>query len=593
MPVTNELSWPEAYYEFLPLITDRWKIKGDVYFHQQLSAGKSGALVYIVDITCDAFSGQAILKLDALPDPGWQEKTEPQRHYEAIEAAHEFGARHLARIVHTLEHDGKIAILSTVVAHGLEYSVPWNDCGYELALNVLQRLSRSLFEDWNADYQMAPGMQTPRDLLAGWLEYRLDPKQGRIHQFLSEKCGRNPVEPCFSFEGHWYPNPLAFAENENLPKRLNIRAVEGRVHGDLHGYNVLVRSHQSSDPEYYLIDLALYQGKQFLFYDHAYFELAYLLARRGNCVPAQWDAILDDLSLFNPKHHSFGLWQDDIGLIEFVRTLRREAMSWVERHETHRLSFMESQYLLARVAVGLNFVHKNISDSERSHAFIYAARNLKDYLTLNNVDWPNHGPVFHFPATTAPTLESQRETKVIAPKTEPPAEKDRLRDRMVTQLPVPQKPVIAVLPFECLSGQEGHDGFVAGINHELVTELAKVDWLAVVSPSTTKLLRDASLTSEDIVQRLGAHYLVEGSVRYDERNVRVTVHLVDTSTGHDLWADRLDRKKEDVFSLQEEIASAVVGHIDWELRFDLREQARLKRGEISVWDRVQKVSVIE
>ncbi|MEP2029969.1 MAG: hypothetical protein ABJI96_14810 [Paracoccaceae bacterium] len=67
-----------------------------------------------------------------------------------------------------------------------------------------------------------------------------------------------------------------------------------------------------------------------------------LLARRGNCGPAQWDAILDDLSLFHPKHHTLGLWQDDIGIMEFVRTLRREAMSWVERHESHRLSFMES-----------------------------------------------------------------------------------------------------------------------------------------------------------------------------------------------------------------------------------------------------------
>ncbi|MES0885324.1 tetratricopeptide repeat protein [Roseibium sp. SCP14] len=588
MSALNDFSWPEAYAELLPLITEQWKVSGEIYIHQQLSAGKSGALVYIIDITCDTFSGQAILKLDSLPDPNWQEKTEIERHHEAFEAVQDFGSKHLARIVHSLQHDGKVAILSTVVAHGLQYSVPWNDCGFKLALNVLQRLSRSLFDDWNTDYQMAPGMHAPHEVLSGWLGYRLDPKIGRLDQFLSETCGHDPQERCFSFEGHWYPNPLAFARDKSLPERLNIRAAEGRVHGDLHGYNVLVRSHRSGDPDYFLIDLAMYRDKQFLFYDHAYFELAYLLARRENCVPAQWDAILDDLSLFNPKHHTPGLWQDDFGIMEFVRTLRREAMSWVERREIHRLSFMESQYLLARVAVGLNFANKRISDSARRHAFIYAAHNLKDYMTLNNVDWPRHGPLFRFSGTPELTTGSRDETKATPPLTEPPAEKDRLHDRMVTQLPTPQKPVIAVLPFECLSGQSDDDNFLAGINHELVTELAKVDWLAVVSPTSTKLLKDASLTGEEIAQRLGAHYLVEGSVRYDDQRVRITAHLVDTSSGHDLWADRLDRKKEDVFSLQEEIASAVVGHIDWELRFDLREQAHLKRGEINVWDRVQK-----
>ena len=588
MPARDDLRWPEAYKELLTLVTDRWSVKDEIYFHRQLSAGKSGALVFIVDITCDTFSGQAILKLDALPDADWQEKAENHRHLEASAAVPAFGTRHLARIVHSLEHDGKIAILSTIVAQGLEYSLPWNDCGYELALNVIQRLSRSLLDDWNADYQMAPGMHTPRDLLSGWLGYRLDPEAGRVHQFLSEVCGRDPLERCLMFEGHWYPNPLAFACDENMPSRLSIRAAEGRVHGDLHGYNVLVRPHRNRDPDYYLIDLAMYQDKQFLFYDHAYFEMAYLLARRGNCVPAQWDAILDDLGLFHSKHHTLGLWQDDVGVVEFVRTLRREVMSWVERHENHRLSFMESQYLLARVAVGLNFANKDLSVGARSHAFLYAAHNLKDYMTLNNVDWPRHGPVFRFPEESTFVSGSLTSAGNTAPKTEPPAEKDRLFDRMVTQLPTPQKPVIAVLPFDCLNTRNDEKGIVAGINQELVTELAKVDWLSVVSPTSTRLLKNASLTGEEIAQRLGAHYLVEGSIRYDDKRVRVTVHLVDTSNGHDLWADRLDHKTEDVISLQEEIASAVVGHIDWELRFDLREQARLKRGEVNVWDRVQK-----
>lgn len=588
MPATIDLTWPEEFSELLPLITARWQVSGEIYFHRQLSAGKSGALVYIVDITCKAYSGLAILKLDQRSNSDPNEKTEFQRHREAFEAVPGYASKHLARIVESLEHDGNTAILSTVVARGLEYSIPWSACGYELALDVLQRLSRSLLEDWNADYEIEPGMQTPQELLSRWLEYRLDSDAGRIHRFISQTCGHDPLVPSFSFEGRWFPNPLAFAKSKDVPNRLNVRAAVGRVHGDLHGQNVLVRSHQDSEPDFFLIDLALYQGEQFLFYDHAYFELTYLLARRGNCLSAQWGAILDDLSLFRPKHHTMGLWQDDIGIAEFVRTLRSEAMGWIESYENHRLSFMESQYLLARVAVGLSFTHKSIDRGLRQHAFLYAAQNLEDYFTLNTVDWPKNGAVFNFDENAESDSEKRVETVVSTLRTEPPVEKDRLFRRMITQLPAPQKPVVVVLPFEDLNAQKGANVFASGINQELITELAKVDWLAVVSPTATKLLTETSLTGDEIARRLGAHYLVEGSVLYDDERVRINAHLVDTSSGHDLWSDRLVRDVEDVFSLQQEIASAVVGHIDWELRFDMREHARLKRGEVSVWDRVQK-----
>ncbi|WP_419906758.1 hypothetical protein [Hoeflea sp.] len=85
---------------------------------------------------------------------------------------------------------------------------------------------------------------------------------------------------------------------------------------------------------------------------------------------------------------------DDIGLIELVHTMRQGVADWIEKNEADRLSFMENQTLLARVAVGLNFSHKKLSLELRQMAFLYAATSLLDYLRLNRVDWPKSGPEF-------------------------------------------------------------------------------------------------------------------------------------------------------------------------------------------------------
>ena len=586
-PIPYDLSWPKEYQDVLPRLREQWKIEDEIYLRQQLGAGKSGALVYIVDITCDGFSGQAILKLDNSQDLTAQDKSEADRHQEALNAMPGFGAKHLPKILHTLQHECKFATLSTVAGRGLEYASAWSESSSQGRLGALRQLSRDLLEEWNQDYQLAKGLFMPQDLLKAWLGYRLEPERGRLHKFLSERCHLSPQEPSVSFEGQWYPNPLAFIEGVvPLPPRLRIRAVEGRMHGDLHGYNVLVKSHGESDTDYFIIDMAYYQDDQFLFYDHAYFEMAFLVERRQRASSTQWEAMLDHLSLFQHASHSMGLWQDDVGMMEFLHVLRREAMSWVERHESHRLSFMESQCILARVAAGLNFTNKQIDDGARARAFIYAASNLKDYLKLNSVDWPKSGPEYRIDDAVAPNAAAA--SAPLASPHAPPAEKDRLADRLVSQLPNPQKPTLAIMPFENLTGNAEDDKFVDGVTLEIITELSLVDWLAVLSPSSTFGFKGKTASPLEVTQLFAADYIVEGSVRKDDQSVRVTAHLVDTSTGRHLWADRFDRKIESVSDLQQEIAEAVVGHIDWELKFDLRERARLKRGEISVWDRMQK-----
>lgn len=416
------LPWPDAYRDMLPLIRDKWDIEGSLYLNRKLSGGRSGAVVYAADIESRQFTGQAILKLDAAPDPASREPDEAKLHHRAITDAPEFAAQHLPRLLHTLQHEQQIAVLSAIAGRGLQYATPWSDCSFEKQLEIARQVSRGLLEDWNQNYRRQKGLRHPRELLQSWLTYRLDPDRGgRIHDFLSSRGGFSPEVPSITFEGHWYPNPLAFALGKiALPDHLRMRMVSGRMHGDLHGQNILVGRPEAAESDYYLIDLAFYQSEQFLFYDHAYFEAAFLFNARRDADASHWESILVQLCRDGQREGRPGSRTEDIGLIELVRAFRQEVSSWIDRREGDRLADMENQYLLARVAAGLNFTHKNLPESMKRRAFIYAASNLKDYLALNKIDWPKHGPPYVLEGVVSQTLSLED-----APSETEPAVADR------------------------------------------------------------------------------------------------------------------------------------------------------------------------
>jgi class 3 adenylate cyclase len=199
------LPWPDDYQDLKPLIHESWDIGDDLYLNRMLS-GKSGALVYAADVTSRDFGGQAILKLDRLTRHGRSEAEESERHRQAIEASPDYAARHLPSIVHTCQHDGKIAILSTIAARGLEYAHPWTECPYDRQLTSVQRLSRELLEDWNTGYAFAAGMKTPSPSIAAsaptnrpscsrgaGIPIRLPSPRTRIHCLMVCSCGQRPA----------------------------------------------------------------------------------------------------------------------------------------------------------------------------------------------------------------------------------------------------------------------------------------------------------------------------------------------------------------------------------------------------------------
>ena len=571
------LPWPEAFADLLPAIRDDWDLRDEILLTRRLS-GKSGALVFAADVSSREFSGQAILKLDRAPDPSWNEQSEAERHRLAFDSAPEYAARHLPSLLHTLHRDSQLAILSSVAGRGLEYSLPWHLCPFDRQLETLGRVSRELLEDWNRDYVLAPGLVEPRALLASWLRYRLDPVESRIHGFLADECNLSPDEPSVSYEGHWYPNPLAFATAARvLPEKVQLRAATGIQHGDFHGFNLLIGSAPAAEQDYFVIDLANYENDQFLFYDHALFELNYLLFGREHVDDANWESLLDHLSYFRHLQGYDGLRGDDVGLMEMVRTLRRAVLDWIDRHESNRLSYMEAQYLLARVAVGLNFVNKPISAESRRKAFMYAASNLKDYLKINAVEWPKHGPPFGTQAAprvgAASTPAASSGAAAVATHEDPP---------------LPGKPAIAVLAFENLSGDPEQEYFADGVSLEILAALARIDWLLVISRGSTFAYKGQAVDPKRVSRELGVHYVVEGDVRKAGERVRVSVRLEDGRNGHTIWTERYERPLADVLALQDEIAETIVNNIDSELKASERETGHRRREPLSVWDRFQK-----
>ncbi len=123
--------------------------------------------------------------------------------------------------------------------------------------------------------------------------------------------------------------------------------------------------------------------------------------------------------------------------------------------------------------------------------------------------------------------------------------------------PLPDKPSIAVLPFDNLSGDPEQEYFSDGITEDIITELSKLSGLFVIARHSAFTYKGKSVTLKQVGRELGVRYLLEGSVRRAQDRLRITVQLVDTSSDHHLWAERFDRDLEDVFAVQEEVARSV------------------------------------
>jgi TolB-like protein/class 3 adenylate cyclase len=129
-------------------------------------------------------------------------------------------------------------------------------------------------------------------------------------------------------------------------------------------------------------------------------------------------------------------------------------------------------------------------------------------------------------------------------------------------LPRHDKPSIAVLPFVNMSGDPEQEYFVDGMVEEIITVLSRIRWLFVIARNSTFTYKGQAVDVKQVGRELGVRYVLEGSVRKAAGRVRITAQLIDTMNGAHLWADRFDGSLEDVFDLQDKVASSVAGIIE-------------------------------
>jgi adenylate cyclase len=129
-------------------------------------------------------------------------------------------------------------------------------------------------------------------------------------------------------------------------------------------------------------------------------------------------------------------------------------------------------------------------------------------------------------------------------------------------LPLPDKPSIAVLPFANMSGDPEQEYFADGMVEEIITALSRIRWLFVIARNSSCTYKGQAVDVKRVGQELGIRYVLEGSVRKAGGRVRITVQLIDALSGMHLWADRFDGSLEDIFDLQDKVASSVAGVIE-------------------------------
>ena len=154
-----------------------------------------------------------------------------------------------------------------------------------------------------------------------------------------------------------------------------------------------------------------------------------------------------------------------------------------------------------------------------------------------------------------------------------------------SSLALPDKPSLALLPFQNLSGDPEQEYFVDGVVEEIITAISRLPWLFVIARNSSFAYKGKSPDLRQVGRELGVRYVLEGSLRKAGNRVRITGQLIDTTTGAHIWADRFDGALDDIFELQDQVASSVVGAIEPKLRQSEIERARRKPTEsLDAWD---------
>ena len=152
-------------------------------------------------------------------------------------------------------------------------------------------------------------------------------------------------------------------------------------------------------------------------------------------------------------------------------------------------------------------------------------------------------------------------------------------------LPLPDKPSIAVLPFTNMSGDPDQEYFIDEIVEEIITALSRIRWMFVIARNSSFAYKGKAIDVRQVGRELGVRYVLEGSVRKGGHKVRITGQLIDSLTGAHLWADRFDGSLEDIFELQDRVATAIAGIIEPTLQeAEIRRSVDRPTNDLTAYD---------
>jgi TolB-like protein/Flp pilus assembly protein TadD len=158
-----------------------------------------------------------------------------------------------------------------------------------------------------------------------------------------------------------------------------------------------------------------------------------------------------------------------------------------------------------------------------------------------------------------------------------------------TALPLPDKPSIAVLPFDNMSGDPEQEYFSDGITEDIITNLSRIRWLFVIARNSSFVFKGRAVDVRQVSKELGVRYVLEGSVRKAANKVRISAQLIDAQSSAHLWAERYDRDLTDIFAVQDEITENVAGAIEPAILAAEGIRARSRsEDDIDAWDMVMK-----
>ena len=356
---------------------------------EPISEGMSGAEVYLLTISNAGRTrdnGNYILKIIDMKSQ-WFSKSNNEGHKaEKIYITSEKFRRHLVKKRVEEYIDDKLIIIYFYALKSRLSSISLEKNGIEEKCEILRNISFDLLEKFNYgthNFRDTNG----RQVLEDWLKYRIE-KNGIFKTRINELLF-SPEMPAFNYKGIILPNPLHYIFK--LDKYINFDDfcfIEGKIHGDLHQKNIFTHKN-GENYNYVIIDYDNFDEKNYLFFDHAYLELNVLDEELKELNLYDWCTVMQALmsKRLSSKQKKLGL---DYIRCENVRDkICKGIIEWQKKNYPEMLDLIEIQFILSRIAAGINFMCKSaITDSIlQTKYLIYAAINLEELFKIFEIRW--------------------------------------------------------------------------------------------------------------------------------------------------------------------------------------------------------------